>query len=73
MLHIDGLVQQRESLPGESYDRVSPGGIIQLDDYGFWQGAEKATEEFLHKRIASRVDQARLLRAATLDPTMISD
>jgi len=29
------------------YDRVSPGGIIQIDDYGHWQGARKAVDEFL--------------------------
>jgi len=29
---------------------VSPGGVIQLDDYGFWQGEKKATDEFLNKR-----------------------
>ena len=30
------------------YDRVSPGGIVIIDDYGFWQGARKATDEFLN-------------------------
>lgn len=29
------------------YDRVSPGGIIQIDDYGHWAGARTAVEEFL--------------------------
>jgi hypothetical protein len=29
------------------YDRLSPGGILILDDYGDWDGARKATEEFL--------------------------
>ena len=32
------------------YDRVSPGGIIQIDDYGHWQGAKKAVDEFLRDR-----------------------
>jgi len=32
------------------YDRVSPGGIIQIDDYGHWKGAKKAVDEFLRAR-----------------------
>jgi predicted O-methyltransferase YrrM len=32
------------------YDRVSPGGVIQIDDYGHWQGARKAVDEFLRER-----------------------
>jgi len=29
------------------YDRLSPGGILIIDDYGDWDGARQATEEFL--------------------------
>jgi O-methyltransferase len=29
------------------YDRLSPGGVLIIDDYGDWQGARLATEEFL--------------------------
>lgn len=29
------------------YDRLSPGGVLILDDYGDWDGARKATEEWL--------------------------
>ncbi len=29
------------------YPRVSPGGIIVVDDYGHWAGARKAVDEFL--------------------------
>jgi O-methyltransferase len=32
------------------YDRVSPGGVIQIDDYGHWEGARKAVDEFLARR-----------------------
>ena len=28
------------------YDRVSPGGVILLDDYFCWEGCRKATDEF---------------------------
>jgi hypothetical protein len=29
------------------YPRLVPGGILIIDDYGHWQGARKATDEFL--------------------------
>jgi len=29
------------------YSRLSPGGVLILDDYGDWDGARKATEEWL--------------------------
>jgi hypothetical protein len=32
------------------YDRVSPNGIVIIDDYGHWQGARKAVDEFLAAR-----------------------
>jgi O-methyltransferase len=32
------------------WDKVVPGGFIQLDDYGHWSGARKAVDEFLAGR-----------------------
>ncbi len=32
------------------YPRLSPGGIIILDDYGHWQGAKRAVDEFLSRQ-----------------------
>ena len=29
------------------YPKVSPGGIITIDDYGHWKGCRKAVDEFL--------------------------
>jgi len=29
------------------YDRLEPGGVLIIDDYGWWQGAKEATDEFL--------------------------
>jgi len=28
------------------YPRLSPGGVLIVDDYGFWAGARKAVDEF---------------------------
>lgn len=32
------------------YDRVSPYGIIQIDDYGHWGGSRRAVDEFFRQR-----------------------
>jgi hypothetical protein len=32
------------------YDRISPGGVVQIDDYGHWEGARKAVDEFVNER-----------------------
>ena len=32
------------------YDRVTPGGVIIVDDYDYWEGSRKATDEFLAER-----------------------
>jgi O-methyltransferase len=29
------------------YPRLSPGGVLLLDDYGYWEGAREAVDEFL--------------------------
>jgi hypothetical protein len=31
------------------YDRLAPGGVLIIDDYGYWEGSRRATEEFLAK------------------------
>ena len=31
-------------------DRVPSGGVIVLDDYGYWEGARRAVDEFLGRR-----------------------
>jgi hypothetical protein len=51
LLHMDAdwydsTLQILENL----WDRVSPGGIVQIDDYGTWQGCRKAVDEFFAKR-----------------------
>lgn len=51
LLHIDGdWYESVKTCLDHLYDRVTPGGIIQLDDYGYWKGARKAVDEFLERR-----------------------
>jgi hypothetical protein len=48
VLHIDGDWYESVKVCLDTlYDRVSSGGIIQIDDYGHWEGARKAVDEFL--------------------------
>jgi hypothetical protein len=58
LLHIDGdWYESVRVCLEELYGQVSPGGIIQFDDYGYWQGARKAVDEFLAKRGAASLLQ----------------
>ena len=51
VLHLDGDWYESVKVCLEHlYDRVSPGGVIQIDDYGHWEGARKAVDEFLARR-----------------------
>jgi hypothetical protein len=40
------------------YDRLSPGGVLVIDDYGHWRGARRAVDEFF----AGREDAPLLVR-----------
>jgi hypothetical protein len=31
------------------YDRLVSGGVLLIDDYGYWQGSRRATDEFLDR------------------------
>lgn len=51
VLHLDGdWYDSVKVCLDHLYDRVSPGGVIQIDDYGHWEGARKAVDEFLDAR-----------------------
>lgn len=51
VLHLDGDWYESTKCGLESlYDKVVPGGIVQIDDYGHWEGCRKATDEFFEKR-----------------------
>jgi hypothetical protein len=55
LLHLDGDWYESVKMCLDSlYDKVSPGGAIQFDDYGHWAGARKAVDEFMmNRRICS--------------------
>src|SRR6266851_2144434 len=42
------------------YDRVTPGGILVIDDYGFWHGLKQAVDRFM----AGRGERPTIHRAA---------
>lgn len=51
LLHIDADWYESVKLCFERfYDSVRPGGFIVIDDYGHWEGARRATNEFLETR-----------------------
>jgi len=51
LLHIDGdWYDSVKVCLDHLYDKVVPNGIVQFDDYGYWQGARRAVDEFLELR-----------------------
>ncbi len=51
ILHLDGdWYNSIKTCLVHLYDKVSVGGIIQFDDYGYWAGARKAADEFFAER-----------------------
>jgi len=50
-LHIDGdWYNSVKTCLENLYNKVAEGGVIQIDDYGFWKGARKAVDEFFDSR-----------------------
>lgn len=51
------------------YPRVSPGGVLIIDDYGYWQGAKKAMDEYMAAQAPSlflnRIDYSARLAIKT--------
>ncbi|BAQ65666.1 CmcI family methyltransferase [Geminocystis sp. NIES-3709] len=46
-LHMDGdWYSSTQAIINNLYDRISPYGYIQIDDYGFWEGCRQAITEF---------------------------
>jgi glycosyltransferase involved in cell wall biosynthesis/predicted O-methyltransferase YrrM len=50
-LHADGdWYESTMDIFNNLYDSVVPNGIVQIDDYGHWEGCRKAVHEFEHSR-----------------------
>ena len=51
ILHADGDWYESVRLTLETFEpKVSPGGFVVIDDYGFWEGAKEATHEYRASR-----------------------
>jgi hypothetical protein len=51
LLHVDGdWYESVKACLDHLFDKVVPNGMIQFDDYGYWQGARRAIDEFLENR-----------------------
>jgi hypothetical protein len=54
LLHMDGdWYESTRDILENLFDQVVPGGAIQIDDYGFWEGCRRAVTEFSEKRGAA--------------------
>jgi len=53
------------------FPRLSPGGVIIIDDYGHWQGARKAVDEYIQenkvKILLNRIDYTGRIGVAWVD------
>jgi tetratricopeptide (TPR) repeat protein len=51
LLHLDAdWYASTMTILSELYDQVISGGFMQFDDYGCWEGCQKATDEFQQHR-----------------------
>jgi len=52
ILHIDADWYESVKLCLERfYDHIQPGGFVVIDDYSYWDGCKRATDEFLKERL----------------------
>jgi hypothetical protein len=62
-LDTDWYESTRHEL-AHAYERLSPGGILIVDDYGHWGGSRKAVDEFLDQLdeplLLNRLSQGRI-------------
>jgi hypothetical protein len=58
-LDTDWYLSTRHELE-QLYPRLSPGGVLIVDDYGYWRGARKATDEYFQtvndRPLLNRID-----------------
>ncbi len=62
-LDTDWYASTRHELE-QLYPRLVPGGVLIIDDYGWWQGSRKAVDEYLEQTGARllllRIDEGRI-------------
>ena len=64
ILSIDAVLYASVKICLESlYDQVVPGGVVILDDYGYWPGCRRATHEFLARHAPTVELRLTLTRA----------
>jgi O-methyltransferase len=64
ILSIDTVLYASVKLCLETlYDQVVAGGVVILDDYGYWSGCRRATHEFLARRAPTAELRLTLTRA----------
>ncbi|PTX97456.1 macrocin O-methyltransferase [Verrucomicrobia bacterium LW23] len=50
-LHLDGdWYESTRDILVNLYDQVAPGGYMQIDDYGYWEGCRRAIHDFERER-----------------------
>jgi O-methyltransferase len=55
LLHLDcDFYESVKLCLEELYEKVSEGGFVVIDDYGYWKGCKKAVDEFIEKQ-SSRI------------------
>ena len=56
ILHVDADWYESVKLVLDSfYDKVTPGGYVILDDYGMWDGCDKALADLVSERKMSDI------------------
>jgi hypothetical protein len=62
-LDTDWYASTRHEL-AHLYDRLAPGGVLIIDDYDYWEGSRRATDEFLAEHgdqpLLVPIDSARI-------------
>ena len=51
LLHVDcDWYESLLTVFNQLYDKVQPGGVVQVDDYGYWEGVKRALDDFQSRR-----------------------
>jgi O-methyltransferase len=53
------------------YPRLAPGGVLIVDDYGFWRGSREATDQYFREQsvptLLTRVDHTARMAVKPAD------